>query len=112
MPSFSVIKKTETEAAQISLCSDGIVRVMIKKKIEVNAARFEAMFKAYNELVMGEKYAFIYYAEDSTSSVSEDGREYAKKEEYSFPKICNAVVVPRLAHKLIANFYFKYNKPS
>ena len=112
MASFSVTKKTETDAAQISVCSDGIIRVMLKKKTEVNAEHFEKLFKTYNELVQGQKFPFIYYAEDGSSSVSEDGRAYAKKEEYSFPKVCNAVVVTRLSHKLLANFYFKFNKPS
>lgn len=112
MPCFSVIKKTETDAAQISVCSDGIIRVMIKKNTEVNAERFKTLFEVYNELVQGQKHPFIYYAEDSTSTVSEEGRAFAKKEEYSFPKVCNAVVVTRLAHKLLANFYFKFNKPN
>src|SRR6187402_3291538 len=112
MPCFSVIKKTETDAAQISVCSDGIIRVMLKKKVEVNANHFKKLFEVYNELVEGQRHPFIYYAEDGSSTVSEDGRAYAKKEEYSFPKVCNAVVVTRLSHKLIANFYFKFNKPS
>ena len=112
MAHFSVIKKTETSAAQISVCSDGIIRVMFKKKTEVNADHFKKLFEVYNELVQGEKHSFIYYAEDGSSTVSEDGRAYAKNEEYSFPKVCNAVVVTRLSQKLIANFYFKFNKPS
>lgn len=112
MSCFSVIKKMETEAAQVSLCSDGIIRVMIKKNTEVNASHFEKLFTLYNEMVLGEPHPFIYYAEDSSSTVSEDGRAYAKKEEFSFPKVCNAIMVTRLAHKLLANFYFKFNKPS
>ena len=111
MSSFSVTKKSETEAAQISVCSDGIIRVMFKKKMEVNASHFKKLFESYNNLVEGNKYAFIYYAEDSSVTVTDDGRNYAKNEEYSFPKICNAVIVSNLAHKLIANFYFKFNKP-
>ena len=112
MSSFSVTKKSETEAAQISVCSDGIIRVMFKKKTEVNASHFKALFEIYNDLVEGDRYAFIYYAEDSSVTVTDDGRNYAKNEEYSFPKICNAVIVSNLAHKLLANFYFKFNKPN
>jgi hypothetical protein len=111
MPSFSVTKKAETESAQVSVCSDGIIRVMLKKKKEVNAREFKKLFEVYNELVEGKKYPFIYYAEDSSVIVSDDGRNYAKNEEYSFPKVCNAVIVTNLAHKLLANFYFKFNRP-
>ena len=112
MSCFSVTKKTETDSAQISVCSDGIIRVMLKKKREVSSSDFEELFAVYNDLVQGKKHPFIYYAEDGSSSVSEEGRAYAKKEEYSFPKVCNAVVVTRLSHKLLANFYFKFNKPN
>lgn len=112
MSYFSVIKKAETDAAQISFCSDGIIRVMLKKNTEVNANHFRKMFEEYNKLVEGKRHPFIYYAEDGSATVSEDGRAFAKKEEYSFPKVCNAVVVTRLAHKLLANFYFKFNKPN
>jgi hypothetical protein len=112
MPCFSVTKKTETDAAQISVCSDGIMRVMIKKNIEITPDHFKKLFETYNELVQGEKRPFIYYAEEGSSTVSEEARRYAKESEHLFPKICNAVVVNSLAHKLIANFYFKFNKPS
>ncbi|MES2512614.1 MAG: hypothetical protein V4580_00665 [Bacteroidota bacterium] len=112
MPCFSVTKKTETDAAQISLCSDGIIRVMIKKDIEITPGHFKILFETYNELVQGKKHPFIYYAEEGSSTVSDDGRAYAKASEHLFPKVCNAVVVTRLAHKLLANFYFKFNKPS
>jgi hypothetical protein len=112
MSCFNVTKKRETDAAQISVCSDGIIRVMFKKRTEVNQHHFKQLFDVYNELVEGERFPFLYYAEDSSVIVSEDGRAYAKNEEYSFPKVCNAVIVSNLAHKLIANFYFKFNKPS
>lgn len=112
MPCFSVIKKIETDAAHISLCSDNIIRVMIKKNTEVTPAHLKAMFEIYKELTQSHKYSFLYYTEDGSTSVSEEGRAYSKKEEHSFEKACVAVVVTRLAQKLIANFYFKINKPS
>lgn len=112
MACFSVIKKLETTAAHISLCSDGIIRVMIKKNTEVTAEHLKVMFENYNELAQGHKYSYIYYTEDGSTSVSEDGRAYSKSEEHSFPKACIAIMVTRLSQKLLANFYFKFNKPS
>jgi len=112
MPCFNVTKKRETDAAQISVCSDGIIRVMFKKKTEVNGTHFKQLFEVYNELIEGKKFPYLYYAEDSSVIISEDGRNYAKKYEFSFPKVCNAVIVSNLAHKLIANFYFKFNRPA
>ncbi|MES2565774.1 MAG: hypothetical protein V4565_02840 [Bacteroidota bacterium] len=111
MPHFSVIKRTDLETVEISMCSDGIIRVMFRKKAEINAAVFKEVFGKYNEMVDEKKYPFIYFAEDSSVVVTNDGRDFAKKEEYSFPKVCNAVIVKSLAHKLLASFYFKFNKP-
>lgn len=111
MSNYIVTKKTELENVEISMCSDGIIRVMFKKKAEINSEVFKEIFGKYNEMVNGKKYPFIYFAEDGSVTVTSDGRDYAKKEEYSFPKLCNAVIVRSLAHKLLASFYFKINKP-
>lgn len=111
MTQFSVIKKAETQIAHVSLCSDGIIRVMIKKQADIDAQQLKILFDAFNQIVEGKAYAYIYYTEDMTSNFIDDGRAFAKREEFSFPKICNAVIVTRLAHKLIANFYLKFNKP-
>lgn len=112
MPHYLITKKSETDAAQVHLGSDGMMRVMFKHKKEVNEDAFRELFKVFNELSNGKAYAYIYYAEDTSVTVSEDGRRFAKEEEFSFPKICNAVVVTNLAHKLLANFYLRFNKPS
>ncbi len=111
MSDYIITKKSETDTAQIEMCSDGIIRVMLKGKRELNGKAFEAIFALYNDLVKGEPHAYIYYAEDNSVIVTEDGRRFAKDKEYSFPKICNAIVVNNLAHKLLANFYLRFNKP-
>ncbi len=111
MSCFTVIKKAETEVAKVSFCSDYIVRVMIKKNVDVTAEQFKELFALYNQLCEGEAYPYLYYAEDSSSNITEEARRYAKENEFSFPKVCNAALVTRLAHKLLADFYLKFNKP-
>lgn len=112
MLAYLITKKSETDAATVHLGSDGIMRVIFKRKKEVNKEAFEELFKVFNELSDGRAYAYIYSAEDTSVTVSEDGRRYAKEQEFSFPKVCNAVIVTNLAHKLLANFYLRFNKPS
>lgn len=113
MPDHHIItKKTETDAAYLNLGNDGIIRVIIKRKTEVNAAVLKKLYKVFNEIENGEPYAFIYYTEDSSVTMTEEGRTFAKEEENSFPKICEAVVVTNLSHKLLANFYLRFNKPN
>lgn len=111
MTPFSVIKKAETQIAHVSLCSDDIIRVMIKKQADVDAQQLKILFDVYNQIVEGKAYAYIYYTEDISTTFTDEGRDYAKREEFSFPKICNAIIVTRLAHKIVANFYLKFNKP-
>ena len=112
MSSFSVTKKTETNTAYINLCSDGIVRVLFKRNSEINISELKANNVALNELVMGNKHAFLYYTEDDTVTHSNDARAYGKQNENAVPRLCTAVVVSSLAHKLVANFYLKFNKPA
>ncbi len=107
-----IIKKSETDFAVVSLGEDQIVRVMFKKKSEITQESFRTLFEVFRDMISGVPYAYIYYAEDGSSTVTDDGRRFAKDEEFSFPKICNAVIVTNLAHKLIANFYLKFNKPN
>ena len=111
MSNYRVIKKTETNALEISMCSDGIIRVMFKKNTEIEPPIFKEMFEKFNDMIEGEKYPYIYFVEDSSVIFTNEGREYSKQNELAFPKICNAFVVKSLAHKLIANFYLKFNKP-
>lgn len=107
-----IIKKSETDFAVVSLGEDQIMRVMFKKKAEITQESFHILFDLFREMINGVPYAYIYYAEDGSATVTDDGRRFAKDEEFSFPKICNAVIVTNLAHKLIANFYLKFNKPN
>jgi hypothetical protein len=111
MAPYQVTKKRETSTALITLADDHIVRVRFKPDVEINPADLEANFVAYRELVDGHKYPFIYYAEDGSSIYSEEARNYARNNEDAFPKLCIAVVVKTLAHKLVANFYLRFNKP-
>lgn len=111
MSCFSVIKKIETETAQVSLCSDGIIRVMLKKKAEITSPNTEENIKAYIEISEGKKYAFLVYSEDGTVVYTDDARKKAKELEHTFEKTCMAVLVKTLGHKLIANFYLNFYKP-
>lgn len=112
MPDPIVIKKSETDFAVVTLGADKIMRVMFRKKTEITQDSFRKLFELFKTMIDGIPYAYIYYAEDSSPTVTDDGRRFAKDEEFSFPKICNAVIVTNLAHKLLANFYLKFNKPN
>lgn len=112
MAVFKVTKVSETTTTLISLCDDGIVRVMLKKNAEVGFQQAKENIQAYSDIAGGNRYAFIFYCENDNVVYSEEARTYAKNNEALFPKVCMAVLVKTLAHKLVANFYFKFHKPT
>ena len=112
MSRYIVIKKTETNTASINLCDDGIMRIMLKKKSEINKNDVEENIKAYIEVSGDKKYAFLIYSEDGTVVYTDEARKKAKELEATFEKICMAVLVKTLGHKLVANFYLNFYKPN
>ncbi|HRF99912.1 MAG TPA: hypothetical protein PKZ75_02275 [Bacteroidia bacterium] len=112
MSSYIVIKKEETESAYISMCSDGIIRVLFKRDKEISPSVLKPLFEKINEMVQGVSYPFIYFAEDGSVVFTTEGNTYSKQNQHVFPKICNAFVTKSLSQRLIANFYLKINKPS
>ncbi len=109
MVNYIVIKKLETKTAHISLCDDGVVRVILKKNSEIGLNEVKENYEAFNNLVEGKFYSFLYTTENNSVVYTVDGLKYAKEHSNTaFPKLCNAVVVKSLAHKLIANFYCNF----
>lgn len=111
MSSFTVLKKTETQTAHISLCDDGIIRVMLKKDSEIDLPKAQENIDAYIDMIEGKKYAFLIYPEDDSIVYTEEARKNAKVNETLFVKTCVAVIVKSLAHRIIANFYFNFYRP-
>jgi len=105
MSNHIVIKKLETKTANISLCDDGIVRVMLKGNSEISKSDTEENIKAYNEISEDKIYAFLIYCEDGMVVYTDEARKRAKELESAFDKTCMAVLVKTLGHKLVANFY-------
>jgi hypothetical protein len=111
MPQYSVIKKVETQTASISLCDDGLVRVMLKKDAEIDLPKSQENIAAYLELINDKQYAFLFYAEDDSVIYTEEARRNAKQNEAAFDKVCAGVVIKNLAQKIVANFYLKFHQP-
>lgn len=85
---------------------------MLKKKSEIGSEHVRENINAYISIIENRKYSYLFYAEDDSVVYTEEARRDAKTNENLFPKICIAVVVKNLAHKLVANFYFKFHKPN
>lgn len=112
MNTYKIVKQKETKTAIVTLGNDDIVRVVFKSKATLTPEELESNYLAYNDIVGGEQYAFILTAENSTVDYTAEGRAYAKEYEHSWPKLCVALCVKSLAHKMVANFYLRFNRPS
>lgn len=105
MSSYIVIKKSETKTAIITLCNDGIVRALFKKDSEISVEDIKENYKAINEVVKANYFSFLYSTESNNIIYTPEALKYSRENtSTAFPKICVAVVVKSLAHKLIANF--------
>lgn len=110
MSSYNIIKKSETKTAIISLCDDGIVRVLFKKKVEIGVNEIKENHEAYNKLVENKMYAFLFWSEDGDVVYTNEAGKYSKLKQDTYPKICIAVLVKTLGQRLLTNFYLKISR--
>lgn len=68
------------------------------------------MLDVYIELCGNKFHPFIFEA-DEYVTVTKEARDNALSLEEKSPVGLSAVIVKSLAHKLIADFYMKFNKP-
>lgn len=94
----------------VCLKSNGIVYVYFKQGTEIDVEFQEKLLSAYNTITKGKLHPFIFHAEEEIS-VTKEARDNAIIIEERSPVAKSAVIVKNIAHKLIANFYIKFNKP-
>jgi hypothetical protein len=68
------------------------------------------MVDVYAQLCGGNKFPFLFEV-GKQCSITKEAREYAIKIEADKPVAISAVLVDNAFDKLMANFYYKFNKP-
>lgn len=106
-----IVRKIENDFAIVGLRKDGIVHVYFKPHTDLTVTVQEILLVIYNEITGGEKMPFIFQAGEYCT-VSREARENTSKIEPLSPTKASVVYVNTLAHKLVAEFYYKFNKPS
>jgi hypothetical protein len=102
--------KLENDFAIVGLRTDGIIHVYFKPHTDLTVTLQEIMLVMYNEVSGGKKMPFIFQAGEYCT-VNKEARDNASRIELLSPTKCSVVYVNTLAHKLIAEFYYKFNKP-
>ncbi len=105
-----LVRSIENDFAIVGLRKDGIVHVYYKPHTEITITVQEVMLILFNEITGGKKHPFIFQAGEYCS-VNKRARENATKIEPESPTKATVVYVNTLAHKVIAEFYYKFNKP-
>lgn len=105
-----IIRQVDILEASITLRNDNIIVVRYKRNVVLDVELQLRMRKIYHELAAGKKINFIFSA-DLGFSVTKEARENAERLSESSPIKAYAIIVNNIAYRLIANFYYKINKP-
>lgn len=105
-----IVTSIELPESITGLRKDGIVHVYIKPFVEITCEYQARHLIVLNEITEGKKLPMIYEAGES-ATVGIEARENAIRLENSTPVLCTAIYVQNLAHKLISEFYYRFNKP-
>lgn len=106
-----LVRKIENDFAIVGMRKDGIVHVYFKPHTVLTVTVQEVLLVVYHEITGGKKHPFIFQAGEYCS-VSKEARDNAANIEHQSPAKASVVYVNTLAHKLIAEFYYKFNKPA
>ena len=104
-----ILKEVEIPEATITLRSDNIIIVRYKRNTVLDVDLQVRMRRIYSELAGNRKVNFIFMA-DEGFSLTKKARDNSESTENS-PIKAYAIIVNNLAYRIIANFYYKVNKP-
>lgn len=103
-------KEIEIPEAYIRERYDGIIQVTFKEGITMDLDVQVRLHEKYTEICEGKRLPFLYEAMDHVT-ITKEAKEYVVKIEDISPVKATAVLVNNLAYKLIAEFYYRVNKP-
>lgn len=98
------------ELVTVEMRDDGIVSVYFKSNTEITVGFQSVLVELYNQVTGGKKSLFIFECGEFVS-ITKAARENAIVIEDFTPTRASAIVVGNLAQKIIADFYYKVNKP-
>jgi hypothetical protein len=105
-----LIQKIELPESIIGLRKDGILHIYIKPHAEITIDYQLRQLDVFNQITQGKPHPAIYEAGEYVT-VGSEARDHAITIEAKTPTLCKVVYVNSLAHKIIAEFYYKFNKP-
>ncbi len=105
-----LIRTIKHKEGIVGLRKDGIIHVYYHEETEINVPLQIKMLDSFNEITGGKKSLFLFEAGPYVT-VTNEARDHAIAMEDITPTLATAVLVRNLPHKLMADFYYKFNKP-
>jgi aspartyl/asparaginyl-tRNA synthetase len=105
-----MVRIMDVKEALVGLRKDGIVHVYYRPHTEINIELQDKMLAIFNEITQGNKMPFLFEAGEFCT-VTKEARLNAIHMEDRTPTFATAVLVRNLAQKMIADFYYKVNRP-
>lgn len=103
------IKSIEFDSLIGILRSDGIVHVHLKENTLITLEVQAEMERSYNELTPVKR-PFIFTG-DEFIAITSEARKNAVAMENRVPISVSAIIVRNLAQRIIADYYYKFNRP-
>lgn len=103
-------KKIRLKHSEIFLRNDGIVHIQFCENCEINWRECEEITFACDQLLEKKKYPILHLS-GKYVVLTREAREYSAGENGIKYSAAEAFVFTSLAHKIVANFYIKMNKP-
>jgi hypothetical protein len=98
------------ERIKMTLYTNGIMNVVFKKDCIVELDDVQEVVEWVGSIGSGEKYLNLMEAE-SNSEVDAEARAFAASNNQNQYTIADGMVMTSQAHRILSNFYMRFNKP-
>lgn len=98
------------EKINMTLYTNGIMNVLFKKDCIVELQDVQEVVEWVGSIGSGKKYLNLMEAE-SNSEVDAEARAFAASNNQNQYTIADGMVMTSQAHRILSNFYMKFNKP-
>lgn len=110
---FEFIDQIETDWSIIKRYTPNILYVKYKsgdEELDINFAKNQV--RSVQQICRGKPHHIILDFTQTAINFSPEAREYfAENESHNILRLSQAIIIKSLAHKLVANFYMRFNKP-
>jgi hypothetical protein len=104
------MNRITTPKAEVILDDHFSVRIYIHENASLEKSDLVAINDAKNKLVGGNRYTVL-FVPGKFASITPEARDFSASQEVYRNAIAKAIVVRTIAHRLIGNFFIRFNRP-